>query len=203
MVSRPAIVCLLGLALAAGGCDRSTGGNGQADAAQGQDAISDEVTADEVPAGAAAPVAPVGGKVDRSHAGTSAPAVSLRTPDGRTATLATYRGKPVLVNLWATWCAPCVKEMPTLDTAATTLGERVPVVAISQDLDPNKATAFLAARRFTALQPMLDPELGFSLALGVNLPTTILYDAAGKEVWRVTGERDWASAESRALITDS
>lgn len=196
MVSRPAIVCLLGFALMAGGCDRSPVGNGQADAA----ASADEVSSDEV-VSSGAPAVPAGSKVDRSHAGMPAPDVRLTTPDGKATTLAAYRGKPVLVNLWATWCAPCVKEMPTLDTVAGTLRGRVPVVAISQDMDPKKAEAFLDARRFASLTPLLDPKLGFSLALGANLPTTILYDAAGKEVWRVTGDRDWASAESRALIT--
>lgn len=193
MVSRAAIVCLLGAALAAGGCDRPSAANGQAEATAG-------ASADEVPAGAGSAAPARAGVVDRSHAGAPAPAVSFTAPDGRRATLADFRGRPVLVNLWATWCAPCVKEMPTLDAAARALAGRVPVIAVSQDMKPAKAKAFLAERRFGALKPYLDPELGLSLALEANLPTTILYDREGREQWRVTGDRDWSSAETLALL---
>ncbi|PMW91389.1 thioredoxin, partial [Pseudomonas sp. FW215-R2] len=69
--------------------------------------------------------------IDRSHKGEAAPTVSFEGPDGKPMTLAAFTGKPVLVNLWATWCGPCVKEMPTLDAAAAT----IPVATISQDKD--------------------------------------------------------------------
>lgn len=190
MVSRAAIVCLLGAALAAGACDRPAEDNGQAAAT---------ASPDEAPA--AAPAAIRAGAVDRSHAGEAAPDVSFAALNGKPAKIADFRGKPVLVNLWATWCAPCIAEMPTLDAAARAAQDSVPVIAISQDMDANKAKAFVAQRKFAALRAYLDTKMGFSLALAANLPTTILYDAAGREVWRVTGDRDWASAESRALIT--
>ncbi|MGK6323017.1 TlpA family protein disulfide reductase [Sphingomonas sp. DT-51] len=197
MVSRVAIVCLLGAALAVSACDKGSGGGGQA-APTGNAATA--ASADEVPAaGAARP-----DKVDRSHKGERAPDAGFTTLAGAPTTLAALGGgKPLLVNLWATWCAPCVKEMPTLDAAAGTLAGRVRVVAVSQDMEPAKARDFLKARGFARLEPFLDEKLALSTAYGANLPTTILYDAAGKEVWRVTGDLDWTGAQAGALLAEA
>lgn len=123
-------------------------------------------------------------------------------PDGVATSLAAFRGKPVLVNLWATWCAPCIQEMPTLDALA---GEgKLKVVAVSQDLEGRKAAApFLAKHGWTKLAAYADPKLGLSTGLNANLPTTILYDAAGKELWRVQGAMEWTGAEARALLGEA
>ena len=194
MASRVAIVCLLGTALAIAACDTASPGNEQAN---GQAEIA---SSDEVPATSA----PKADKIDRSHKGEAAPDVSFTPAAGGAATtLAAFKGKPVLVNLWATWCAPCVKEMPTLDAAAQALGDRVPVLAISQDMEPAKATAFLAERKFTHLKPYLDAKLGLSTGYGANLPTTILYGADGKEIWRVTGDLDWTGAQAKGLLAEA
>ena len=198
MTSRSAIVCLLATALAATACDKASPGNGQADAnAASSAASSDEVTASAPPAGTRAD------KVDRSHKGEAAPDVAFTSADGKPATLAGYRGKPLLVNLWATWCAPCVKEMPTLNTAAAALGDRVRVIAVSQDMEPAKATAFFAERRLPALALHLDSKLALSTAYAANLPTTILYGADGKEIWRVTGDLDWTGAQAKGLLAEA
>jgi thiol-disulfide isomerase/thioredoxin len=117
-------------------------------------------------------------------------------------TLAAYRGTPVLLNLWATWCAPCVKEMPTLDALAAREGAKLKVVALSQDLEPEKVAPFWAKGGYKAIRPATDPKLAFSTGLGANLPTTILYDAGGKEVWRFTGSTDWAGDEAKARIAE-
>ena len=77
------------------------------------------------------------------------------------------------------------------------------MIAVSQDMDPAKARTFLAAHKLAAINPFLDPKLSYSLALAANLPTTILYGSDGKEIWRVTGDRDWTSAESKQLIADA
>ncbi|WP_341209476.1 TlpA disulfide reductase family protein [uncultured Sphingomonas sp.] len=194
MASRVAIVCLLGTALVMAACDKPSPGNGQAG---GQTEIA---SSDEVPATSAPKV----DKIDRSHKGERAPDVTFTPAAGGAATsLAAFKGKPVLVNLWATWCAPCVKEMPTLDAAAATLGDKLPVLAISQDMEPAKATAFLAQRKFANLRPFLDPKLGLSTGYGANLPTTILYGADGKEIWRVTGDMDWTGAEAKKLLAEA
>lgn len=140
-------------------------------------------------------------RLDRSHDGTPAPDVEFQDPEGDPARLADFRGRPLLVNLWATWCAPCIAEMPTLDALAGHQSE-VRILAVSQDLDGrDKVERFFAARRFERLEPYLDPELKLMGELGVTtLPTTILYDSEGREVWRMTGIEDWQSARAAQLI---
>jgi thiol-disulfide isomerase/thioredoxin len=144
------------------------------------------------------------GRLDRSHAGTAAPAAAFQDPDGNSASVADFKGKPLLVNLWATWCAPCVAEMPTLDRLAAREQGKLQVLALSQDFNgSDKVTAFFAARDFAMLEPYLDPRTDFMAALKIDvLPTTILYDANSREVWRMTGIEDWESERAAELIAE-
>lgn len=145
-------------------------------------------------------------KLDRSRAGRPAPSTPFEDPDGEATTLAAFEGKPVLVNFWATWCAPCKKELPTLDALAAGDGDRLQVVSISEDGRDSreKVDAYLASAKFKKLDGWLDPKLAMTDSLKVNnLPTTILFDAKGREVWRYLGDRDWQSAESKALIAEA
>ncbi len=160
-----------------------------------------DVTADEVAPGATSRAASAG--FDRSHKGEAAPSLSFLDADGKKVSLASFRGKPVLVNLWATWCAPCIKEMPSLDAAARAADGRVHVVAVSQDMQREKVAPFFAARKLTNLVPYVDPELGLSLAYKANLPTTIMLDAKGREVWRYSGALDWTGEEASAAIAEA
>ena len=141
---------------------------------------------------------PRAGAVDRTHKGEPAPTVAFEAPDGKPTTLAAFRGKPVLVNLWATWCAPCIAELPTLDRLN---GSGTRVVAVSQDTDAAKPAPFLASKG-VSLAPYRDPRLALSVAYAANLPTSIFYAADGRELWRVAGGRDWASADTRALLAE-
>jgi thiol-disulfide isomerase/thioredoxin len=143
--------------------------------------------------------------IDRSHAGKAAPSFSFEGPDGGDATLADFAGKPLLVNLWATWCGPCVIEMPELDALAVERNGTLQVVVISQDSEGRtKVDPFFKERKFTALQPYLDPENQFSFHYGSGmLPTTVLYDAEGKEVARVIGAMDWRGKKATALIGEA
>ncbi|HVF83636.1 MAG TPA: TlpA disulfide reductase family protein [Sphingomicrobium sp.] len=175
------ILVLAILALAA--CDRQNGASSQANDS------------------AAEPASPTGG-LDRSQAGKPAPAVQFKDPEGDLATLADFRGKPLLLNLWATWCAPCVKELPTLDALSNREGAPQ-VLALSQDMaDQAKVAEFLGGRKI-GLEPFQDAEMAISSALGMSiLPTTVLYDANGREVWRYSGDMDWTGAEAAKLLAE-
>ncbi len=144
------------------------------------------------------------GRLDRSYAGTPAPEVIFQDPAGEAVTLADFRGRPLLLNLWATWCAPCIVEMPSLDALAEREKD-LKVLAVSQDFNgEEKVDAFFADRAFKRLEPYLDPELLIMTDLRIGtLPTTILYDAEGREVWRMTGREDWTGARATGLIKEA
>jgi thiol-disulfide isomerase/thioredoxin len=154
---------------------------------------------------AAAPAAETGIKgVHRDHKGEAAPAAIFTSPDGKPTSLADFKGKPVLVNLWATWCAPCVKELPTLDKLAQ--GGSIEVLAVSQDSGPHPSVvAFLKEHRIGALKPYQDSNMALSGAIGPEtvLPTSILIGADGKEVWRYVGDLDWTSLEAAKLLAEA
>jgi thiol-disulfide isomerase/thioredoxin len=124
---------------------------------------------------------------------------------GQTLDLAAQDG-PVLINLWATWCAPCVKEMPQLDALAAEMDGEVRVITVSQDLrGADVVGPFFAQKGFARLEPWLDPETALSAQFTPEgaLPLTILFDANGKEVLRVAGGYEWDSPEAAALIRES
>jgi thiol-disulfide isomerase/thioredoxin len=142
--------------------------------------------------------------VHRDNAGKAAPAAEFNDPAGKPVTIAAFKGKPLLVNLWATWCAPCVKELPTLDKLAA--GGAIKVVAVSQDSGPHPSVvAFLKSHRIGTLEPYQDSNMGLSGALGPDtvLPTSILFDANGREVWRYVGDLDWTSPEAAKLLAEA
>ena len=175
---RPLIALLLMLSLAA--CDRQK---------------------PEQPQGAGAAKETIG-RVDISQRGSDMPAMPFVGPDGGPATLTQFRGKPLLVNLWATWCAPCIAEMPTLDALAAREADRFHLVVVSQDLAGKRAVdPYFAKSRFKRLQPYLDKENVLMMALNTDtLPTTIFYDAGGKEQWRVMGAMNWEGERAKTLI---
>ena len=132
------------------------------------------------------------------------PAINLVDPDSRVLNTGALQGKPVLLNLWATWCAPCVAEMPLLDAVAADYGEDLTVIAASQDLRGAAVVVpFFAKRDLSNLHPWLDSDTRLSGAIGDMLPITVMYDASGAEVWRVTGDYDWSSDEARAAIDEA
>ncbi|MCE7795584.1 TlpA family protein disulfide reductase [Sphingobium sufflavum] len=207
------LLLLCGMTLMTGGCDRRSGENGQGGSNAAVNAASVPLPADissgEVPpAGDATAGGDKGAftaKLDRSHAGADLPDLIFTDPAGKDVTLDSFRGRPVLVNLWATWCGPCVAEMPMLDRlAAQYKGKGLAVLTVSQDTgEAGAITAFFARNKLPHLAAWRDPEngLGFHYATGV-LPTTVLYDREGKEVVRVVGAKDWSDAEGRELIED-
>ncbi|MBC9034459.1 TlpA family protein disulfide reductase [Sphingomonas sp. JC676] len=189
---RSAIGFLLLGALAIGGCDR------QSQAPQ---------QANETTAAANASVGSepeYGGTLDRTHKGEAAPATEFTDPSGKKVSIASFKGKPVLLNLWATWCIPCIKEMPTLDTLAGANGDSLQILTVSQDLKGKESVdPFFTKAGYKHLKPYLDTEAALSTGMGANLPTTILYDSAGREVWRMSGDYDWSGEKAAALIAEA
>ena len=159
----------------------------------------------EAPHGEAAAGAEQPG-IDRSRKGRPAPDVLFRDPEGGETSLAEFEGAPVLVNLWASWCAPCLAELPTLERLER--AERRPggleVIAVSQDRAPKASVdAFLAGKAIGRFAAFHDPEMALSGALGAQiLPTSVLFDAEGRELWRFVGDLDWTSAEAAALLAE-
>lgn len=140
--------------------------------------------------------------IDTSKAGTLLPEVTVRNAQGAELDIGIIEG-PVLLNLWATWCAPCVVEMPQLDALAGQLEGEVRVITVSQDLRGGEVVApFFAERGFQRLEPWLDPETALAAQFSESgqLPLTILFDASGREVWRVAGAYEWDSPEAEAAI---
>lgn len=133
------------------------------------------------------------------------PRNTLITGDGEEITLADMRGKILLVNFWATWCAPCVVEMPYLNALQGAYGsDDFEVVTISMDRRIEEPQAFFEEYGLNHLSFYFDP--GMSIAFGVmgsanrGLPLTILYDCNGLEIGRLAGEAEWDSPEAHALI---
>ena len=180
---------LLLLALVLAGCDKQKPETPQGDQA-----------ATEAPAG------PEKG-VDRSHLGKPAPDTVFHDPDGGDIGLADFKGVPVVVNLWATWCAPCVKELPTFDKLAAShvVDGQLGVIAVSQDMAPQDTVkAFLARLGVEHAGAYHDDKMALSGALGVEvMPTTVLFGSDGKEIWRYVGDLDWTGAEAARLLSEA
>lgn len=139
-------------------------------------------------------------------AGQAAPKAVFTGADGRDVTLADFAGRPLLLNLWATWCAPCKAEMPTLDALAELEEGRISVIALSQDLEGRKPVAeFFKSADIGNLEPYTDSDNAMLAAFGnaVALPTTILYDSEGREIWRVAGGVEWDDAEMAKLLREA
>ena len=133
-----------------------------------------------------------------------APVNSFQDPTGAPKRIADFRGKVTVVNLWATWCGPCVIEMPTLaKLAAEYQGKPVEIVAISVDRpdDADKARAFIA--KHAPLAFYHDPKMALPFAFkpaASGMPTTIIYGADGVERGRLAGGADWGGKDAKALI---
>ena len=131
------------------------------------------------------------------------PAFSFADGQGTVLDLSHWRGKVVLLNLWATWCGPCRKEMPELARLQKLLGSPdFEVVALSQDLKGAEASsAFLKDSGADNLALYVDPKATALAALqSAGLPTTLLIGRDGKEIGRLLGPADWASKDAQDMI---
>jgi thiol-disulfide isomerase/thioredoxin len=134
---------------------------------------------------------------DRLDGAVPAPAVAARRPDGSIVDLAALRGRPVLVHFWATWCAPCREELPTLLATDDALGGQVAVLAIATDEEWDTVRHFFAGD----LPPAVALGPGSHRAYGVTgLPATFLVSPTGHLVARIDGARAWSAAGVRQLL---
>jgi peroxiredoxin len=137
-----------------------------------------------------------------SRAGFEAPGFSLPDLDGVTHDLASYRGKVVFLNVWATWCPPCREEMPSMNRLHERYArEGLVVLAVSQDEGPKEGVEAFARGLGLTFPILLDPEGVVPPRFGVTgYPETFLIDRAGRIVRHVVGPADWFSDGARAEI---
>jgi thiol-disulfide isomerase/thioredoxin len=143
-------------------------------------------------------------KLEHPADGQAPPAYAFRDASGKAVTAADFKGKVVVMNLWATWCAPCKIEMPTLAKLQKAYqGKPVVVVAVSID----KAEALDQAKAFIAQQAPLafynDPDAKLPWAIkptASGMPTTLILGKDGLERGRISGEADWSGPGAKAVI---
>lgn len=179
-------------------CDRETAPSEQAEPAKSQESAK--------PGFGLESASGLKAELSYNFSGRTAPEARFTGADGREVALSDYAGRPLLVNLWATWCAPCKAEMPTLDALAALEEGQITVIAVSQDLQGRKPVrAFFDSARIVNLEPFTDPDNALSSSVGgtIVLPTTILYDGQGKEVWRIIGGVEWDDAEIGKLLSEA
>ncbi|MEM9582956.1 MAG: TlpA disulfide reductase family protein [Pseudomonadota bacterium] len=130
----------------------------------------------------------------------SAPA--FLNENGGEASLADYRGKHVLLNFWALWCAPCVKEMPALNRLDASIGGAFEVVTLTTGRNARPAVdKFFAEKKLTHLPKLFDPKMAVARSVGaLGLPVTIFIDPQGREVARATGDFEWDSPAAQKLV---
>ena len=135
------------------------------------------------------------------------PDLAFEDADGEPRKLSDWRGRTVLVNLWATWCVPCRKEMPALDSLQTKLGgPDFEVVAVNIDTrDPDKPKNFLKDANLTRLGYFTDQKAKVfqdlkSIGRALGMPTSVLVDGQGCEIATIAGPAEWASDDAVKLI---
>ena len=131
------------------------------------------------------------------------PALAFRNQAGAALDLEKFSGRIVLVNFWATWCAPCVREMPSLARLQQRLGSKsFTVIALSEDRTGyDVITPFIAKHNLRQLPVFHDSKSQSLLTLKIlGLPTSVLFDRKGRELGRLTGVVEWDSDEAAALI---
>ncbi|MBT5186246.1 MAG: TlpA family protein disulfide reductase [Kordiimonadaceae bacterium] len=132
-----------------------------------------------------------------------APTALFQDEFGNAASFSDHKGKVILVNLWATWCAPCIKEMPDLNELQKSLGsDQFEVVLLTENQDGIESSLkFLKDNNISHLNTYHDTDRKIARALKSNaLPTSILINAQGYEVGRLVGPADWNSGDAKALI---
>ena len=133
-----------------------------------------------------------------------APAFELSRLSGGTAGLGDFRGSYVLLNFWATWCPPCVREMPSMDALYTRLMDQgLVVVAVSSDQEGAAIVQDFVDRLGVSFPILLDSDGAVSASYGArNLPTSLLLDRQGRVIAAAQGARDWGSDEAVSYVEE-
>ncbi len=131
------------------------------------------------------------------------PDAVFMTRDGATHHLGDFKGRAMVVNMWATWCVPCTAEMPSLDALSKALAPRdIAVMPLSSDRGGAAVVqAWYQAHGITALPVLLDPKGAMARAFNApGIPTTVIINTAGQVVARIEGAADWSTPGAQALI---
>ena len=121
---------------------------------------------------------------------------------GQPATLDDYRGKYLLLNFWALWCAPCVKEMPALNRLDGAIGDEFEVLTLATGRNARPAVdAFFAEKQLDNLPKLFDPKMQIAREAAVpGLPVSIFINPEGQEIGRAVGDYEWDSPAAQALV---
>lgn len=141
--------------------------------------------------------------LDRIDPPVPAPDVAFIDADGAPHHLSEFRGHAMVVNLWATWCVPCVAEMPALEALSRALAPAdIAVLPLSTDRGgAHVVTAFYRKHSITGLPVLLDPQGAAARAFGARgIPTSIIIDKAGREHARLEGSADWSTRAAAELV---
>lgn len=143
-------------------------------------------------------------KLEFHSAPKAVPDIAFQDADGKEHRLSDYRGKYLVVNFWATWCAPCRKEMPTLDKLQAEMGgetlQVLPIATIRNTLPAVKR--FFREDNIASLPILIDPRAALAHQMGVmGLPVTVIVNPEGQEIGRLIGEADWSDKNARAVLT--
>jgi thiol-disulfide isomerase/thioredoxin len=129
------------------------------------------------------------------------PNFSLKTPEGKTVSVADFKGKHVFLNFWATWCPPCREEMPSMEELHAKFGKQAfSILAVSVREDPNTVANFLKTNKYT-FPIALDPDGAVSsMFVGRGIPTTYIIDPEGRAIAGMVGSRKWNTDEVYAVF---
>ena len=130
------------------------------------------------------------------------PPIAFIDEAGEERSLADYRGTPVAVHFWATWCFPCRAEMPTMDALQRELGDELAILPLSLDRGGAELVRnYYNDHDLTTLPIFIDEKMAAGRALRVHgIPATVFFDGEGAEVARVLGDRDWSDPDVVTLI---
>lgn len=130
------------------------------------------------------------------------PDVSLGSIDAGSVQLSDYAGEPVVLNFWATWCAPCREEMPSLDRLQAEMGDQLEVLTVATGRNsPTGIRRFFEEEGVVNLPMLTDPNQELAREMGVlGLPVTVILDKTGREIARLTGGAEWDTDEAKAIL---